>query len=163
MGNITTTLYNRTLHPLAAAYARATSAAQRHAARQRWAAADEERGYRLTVDFASGRHRGEPIPSRKESLHPLRCRPSELRGHLSEWASALASELAPQTAMYWFVVRAFPVNPRTGRSDHRLMSEYILAVHPKRPDAPSCEESDDWLAGCTLPSPSPLLPTRPRA
>ena len=145
MSSTTSTLYDPATHPVAAAYAAASTAAECRAARRQWAAVDEERGYRLTVDFAEGMHRGEPIPSRRESLHPLRCLPSELQGHLYEWASALAAELTPQTAMYWFVVRAYPVSPRTGRSDHGLMAEYILAVHPKHPDAPSCEESDDRL------------------
>ena len=100
---------------------------------------DEERGYRLVVDRTVGLRCGDPVPPRRES--PLRCRPSELRDHLDQWASATAAELAPLTATYWIICRAYPVHPQ---SDHGLpAAECILAVHPK---APSCLRSmaHDW-------------------
>ena len=132
MSTLTRTLYDPATHPIAAAYA-AASTAECRAARRQWVASDEERGYQLTVDHAVGLRRGDPVPPRSES--PLRCRPSELQRHVDRWASAIAAEQEPQTATYWLVCHAYPVHPRTGRSDHGLLAEYILAVHP---DVPSC-------------------------
>ena len=94
---------------------------------------DEERGYRLVVDRAVGLLRGDPVPPRSES--PLRCRPSELQHRLDQWASAIAATLAPLTATYWIICRAYPVHPR---SDHELPAECTLAI---RPEAPSCLRS----------------------
>jgi len=140
MSTSTRTMYNPATHPIAAAYA-AASTAECRAARRQWVASDEERGYQLTVDHVVGLRRGDPVPPRREL--PLRCRPSELQRHVDQWASAIAAEQEPQTATYWLVCHAYPVHPRTGRSDHGLLAEYILAVHP---DVPSCigDLSHDW-------------------
>ena len=92
---------------------------------------DEERDYRLIVDRPVGPRHGDPVVPRCES--PLRCRPSELQRRLDEWASAV--ELAPLTATYWIICRAYPVHPQ---SDHGLPAECTVAVDPK---VPSCTES----------------------
>jgi len=128
----TPTLYDPDTHPVAAAYVDA-NAAERHAARETWLASDEERGYRLTVYRAVGLRHCDSVPRRRESPH--RCRPSELRHRVDLWARAIASALESQTATYWLICHAYPVHPRTGRADHGLLAEYILAVHP---DVPSC-------------------------
>ena len=91
---------------------------------------DEDRGYRLIIDHAVGLHPGDPVPPRNES--PLRCRPSELQGRLEQWANTTAKKLAPVTATYWIICRAYPVHPR---SDHELPAECTRAIRPK---APSC-------------------------
>ena len=135
MSNTTSTLYDPVTHPLAAAYAAASTAecraAECRAARRQWVASDEERGYRLTVYRAVGLRHGDPVPPRKES--PLRCRPSELWHRVDQWARVIAAEQEPQTEPYWLVCHAYTVHPRTGRSDHGLLAEYILAVHPGTP------------------------------
>ena len=123
-------LYDPNTHPIAAAYVDA-NAAERHAARETWLASDEERGYRLTVYRTVGLRHGDSVPRRRESPHL--CRPSELRHRVDLWARAIASELESQTATYWLICHAYPVHPRTGRSDHGLLAEYILAVHPEAP------------------------------
>ena len=135
MSTTTRTLHDPATHPLAAAYAAASTAecraAECRAARRQWVASDEERGYRLTIYRAVGLQHGGPVPPRQES--PLRCRPSELWHRVNLWARAFAGEQEPQTEPYWLVCHAYPVHPRTGRSDHRLLAEYILAVHPGTP------------------------------
>ena len=137
MSTTTRTLHDPATHPLAAAYAAASTAecraAECRAARRQWVASDEERGYRLTIYRAVGLQHGGPVPPRQES--PLRCRPSELWHRVDLWARAIAGEQEPQTEPYWLVCHAYTVHPRTGRSDHGLLAEYILAVHP---DVPSC-------------------------
>jgi len=125
-------LYDPNTHPIAAAYA-AASTAERHAARETWLASDEERGYRLTVYRTVGLRHCDSVPRRRESPHL--CRPSELEHRVSLWARAIAAALESQAATYWLICHAYPVHPRTGRSDHGLLAEYILAVHP---EAPSC-------------------------
>ena len=130
MSTTTHTLYDPDTHPVAAAYV-AASAAERHAARSTWLESDEERGYRLTVYRAVGLRHGDSVPRRRESPH--RCRPSELRHRVDLWARAIAVELESQTATYWLICHASPVHPRTGRTDHGLLVEYILAVHPEAP------------------------------
>ena len=89
--------------------------------------------YRLTVYRTVELRHCDSVPRRRESPH--RCRPSELRHRVDLWARAIASALESQTATYWLICHAYPVHPRTGRSDHGLLAEYILAVHP---DVPSC-------------------------
>jgi len=128
----TRTLYDPNTHPVAAAYVDA-NAAERHAARETWLASDEERGYRFAVYRTVGLRHCDSVPRRRESPHL--CRPSELRHRVYLWVRAIAAELEPQTATYWLVCHAYPVHPRTGRADHGLLAEYILAVHP---EAPSC-------------------------
>jgi len=132
MNTNTPTLYDPATHPIAAAYVDA-NAAERHAARETWLESDEERGYRLTVYRTVGLRHCDSVPRRRESPH--RCRPSELRHRVDLWARAIASALEPQTATYWLICHAYPIHPRTGRADHGLLAEYILAVHP---DVPSC-------------------------
>ena len=134
MSTTTSTLYSPATHPLATAYMAATTAECR-AARETWLESDEERGYRLTIYRAVGLRRGDSVPRRRES--PLRCRPSELWHRVNLWARAIAAEQEPQTEPYWLVCHAYTVHPRTGRSDHRLLAEYILAVHS---DTPPCIE-----------------------
>ena len=133
-------LYDLTTHPIAAAYV-AASAAERHAARETWLESDEERGYRFAVYRTVGLRHCDSVPRRRESPHL--CRPSELRHRVYLWVRAIVAELEPQTATYWLVCHAYPVHPRTGRADHGLLTEYILAVHP---DVPSCigYMSHDW-------------------
>ena len=134
MSNTTSTLYSPATHPLATAYMAATTAECR-AARETWLESDEERGYRLTIYRAVGLRRGDSVPPRRES--PLRCRPSELWHRVNLWARAIAGEQVSQNVTYWFICHAYTVHPRTGRSDHGLLAEYILAVHPEAPS---------WLA-----------------
>ena len=142
MSTLTRTLYDPATHPIAAAYA-AASTAECRVARRQWVASDEQRGYRLTVDHAVGLRRGDPVPPRREL--PLRCRPTELPRRVDQWASAIAGEQVSQNVTYWLVCHAYPVHPRTGRSDHRLLVKYILAVHP---DTPPCIEflPHNWRA-----------------
>jgi len=130
MSTTTCTLYSPATHPVAAAYV-AASTAERHAARETWLRSDEERGYRFAVYRTVGLQHCDSVSPRRESPHW--CRPSELRHRVDLWARAIAAELEPQTATYWFICHAYPVHPRTGRSDHGLLAEYILAVHPEAP------------------------------
>ena len=89
---------------------------------------DEERDYRLMIDRAVGLHHSDPVAPRCES--PLRCRPSELQDRLEQWAAAVAVEVAPLTATYWIICRAYPVHPQ---SDHGLPAECTVAIPPKIP------------------------------
>ena len=130
MSTLTRTLYDPATHPIAAAYVDA-NAAERHAARETWLESDEERGYRLTVYRTVGLRHCDSVPRRRESPH--RCRPSELRHRVDLWARAIASALESQAATYWLICHAYPVHPRTGRADHGLLTEYLLAVHPEAP------------------------------
>ena len=159
MSTTTCTLYDPTTHPVAAAYMAATTAECR-AARETWLESDEERGYRLTVYRAVGLRHGDPVPPRRES--PLRCRPSELWHRVNLWARAFTGEQESQNVTYWLICHAYAVHPRTGRSDHGLLAEYILAVHPEAPSwladiLKSGEEDVDEEEQCTgtLSRPSP--------
>ena len=130
MNTNTPALYDPGTHPIAAAYVDA-NAAERHAARETWLESDEERGYRFAVYRTVGLRHCDSVPRRRESPH--RCRPSELEHRVDLWARAIASALESQTATYWLICHASPVHPRTGRTDHGLLVEYILAVHPEAP------------------------------
>jgi len=142
MNTNTPALYDPGTHPIAAAYVDA-NAAERHAARETWLESDEERGYRFAVYRTVGLRHCDSVPRRRESPH--RCRPSELEHRVDLWARAIASALESQTATYWLICHAYPVHPRTGRADHRLLAEYLLAVHP---EAPLCigYMAHDWVA-----------------
>ena len=96
-------------------------------------AADDERDYRLMIDRAVGLHHSDPVAPRCES--PLRCRPSELQDRLEQWAAAVAVEVAPLTATYWIICRAY--------SDYELMAECTVAVDPR---VPSCTDYTESMA-----------------
>ena len=150
-----------TTTPLADAYVAACRSQNNLlVARWKWLRSDEERKYTFTTEWL-----WRPAPDTGSRLwhgrHPgQRCRPSELKEKLRAWvdtlgialpscnywwvrARAIASELESQAATYWLICHAYPVHPRTGRADHGLLTEYILAVHP---DVPSCigYMSHDW-------------------
>ena len=100
---------------------------------------DEERDYRLIIDRARGLRRGDPVPPR--SVSPLRCRPSELRDHLDQWASATLKKLDPVMRTYWIVCRAYPVRPPWLSTERP--AECTVTVQP---EAPSCLRAmaHDW-------------------
>ena len=123
-----------TTTPLADAYVAACrSLNNQFVARGEWMRSDEEREYTFLTEWL-----WRPAPDTGSRLwhgrHPgQRCRPSELRHRVYLWVRAIASALESQAATYWLVCHAYPVHPRTGRADHGLLTEYLLAVHPEAP------------------------------